>query len=380
MRRDEKRTAYSEEASGALVALFSVAVILVAVFSCILVASLTVDWPTLPNAESSSSADSLVTSAPMVDSTPLFTPSQSVILPTATESTKPANVESGYAVLVDAADGKILAAKNAEERFNPASMTKVMTLLVACERLTTGELERELTFTEAISNYVRPQSGPYAGTSSHWADVGDGATLRDQLYGIAVESAADCTVMVACYLVGKSPAESEAQMVAWMNEKVSQMGLKNTRFDNIVGHESENNYTTASDMAAIMIRALECPLIAELLSTPSYRATNAFGYNKDHSLVRYGSTFYSTLFNANKDRSSRFKAYSEKYGTEFQLNSLTFKGGKTGSLKDSGGWNYSLVSFASDASGRIYVAVTSNVQEGHAVMKDAKELYDNCLK
>ena len=110
MRRDEKRTAYSEEASGALVALFSVAVILVALFSCVLVAYLTVDVPSLPNVESGSTAKPADPSAPVMDSTPLFTPSQDVILPKSTASTKTADVASGYAVLVDAASGEILAA------------------------------------------------------------------------------------------------------------------------------------------------------------------------------------------------------------------------------------------------------------------------------
>lgn len=375
---DQKKTKkeYSEEASGAMVALFSITVIFLAVFACVLVTVLTVkpvssggQHGTVPSTDSEPPVD------PTFNTTPVFAPSSASVRPFSTDQTQPAATESLYSILVDATDGRILAGKNYSERFHPASMTKVMTLVVACERLREGDLDNNLTFTTEINSYVRPNSGGYRGASCHWADVGDGATLRDQLYGIAVESAADCSVMVACYIVGKSPAESEAQFVAWMNEKATQLGLENTHFDNIIGYESENNYTTASDMAAIMVYALKCPLIAEMLSTPT-RIVNAYGYNSGGDFVYYNSYLYSTLFNANADRSSRMRSYREKYGTDFALSKLTFMGGKTGTLGASPNWIYSLVSYAVDANGNIYVAVTSNTGESALVMKDAKALYD----
>jgi D-alanyl-D-alanine carboxypeptidase (penicillin-binding protein 5/6) len=253
-------------------------------------------------------------------------------------------------------------------------MTKIMTLLVACQRLSEWDLSQNSTLTQEIHDYVRPSTGGYYESSCHWPDVGDGATVLDQLYGIGVESAADCSVMVACYIVGKSPAESEAQFVQWMNEEAAAMGLTGTHFDNIIGYESEQNYSTPSDIAAILIRALESPLIAEILGT-SVRAFTAYGYNSNGEFVHYSSCFYSTLFNANPKRSSREKAYEEKYG-EFSLLNATLRGGKTGSLKEGSGWNYSLASFATTTSGKTYVCITANVTGGSAVLKDAKTPYD----
>lgn len=153
------------------------------------------------------------------------------------------------------------------------------------------------------------------------------------------------------------------------------MGLQNTHFDNPVGYESENNYSTASDMAAIMMRALQCDLIREILSTPT-RVFSAFGYNSSGAFVpSYNSYFYSTLFNSNG--SGRIAAYEKRYGS-FSLASLTLGGGKTGSLGSGSNYVYSLVSFATGG-GKTYIAVTGETTDGASVMKDAKTLYDNYI-
>ena len=193
-----------------------------------------------------------------------------------------------------------------------------------------------------------------------------------------MESYADCTMMIASYIVGKNPAESEAQFVQWMNEEVEKMGLKNTHFDNIIGHEG-NTYTTASDMSAIMIRALECPLIAELLSAKEVKHFYIDSYLSDGTFDKqYNMYFYSTLFNIN-DGPSREKAYEKDYG-KFTLNTLTFQGGKTGALKVDGKWVYSLVSFATSSTGKKYVVVTGETTVGSSVLKDAKNLYDTYVR
>lgn len=358
---------------------FAVSIAVLAVFFCLLVSVLLI--------RSAKPSGAPVITAPQTDlptnapnepshpSTPIFSPSVSV-LPYSSERTKALTNElaSGFGILVDAETGEILAAKGANERIEPASMTKIMTLLVACQRLSAWDLEQDSTYTSEIHSYVRPSTGGYKGSGCHWRDIGDGATVLEQLYGIGVESSADCSVMIACYIVGKSPAESEAQFVQWMNEEAAAMGLTGTHFDNIIGYESEQNYSTPSDIAAILIRALESPLIAEILGT-SVRAFTAYGYNSKGEFVHYNSYFYSTLFNANPERSSREKAYEEKYG-KFSLLNATLRGGKTGSLEEGSGWNYSLASFATTKSGKTYVCITANVNASHAVLKDAKTLYD----
>ncbi len=378
LRRRAESLAEEERRAGITTVLFSVTVAAVALFVCLLVAVLTVrtalpstDKPKPGQSETDGNGTSITPTDP---GEIIFTPG-AVTLPKSSSATKSiSGIDSRYAVLVNAATGEILAGKDADVRFSPASMTKVMTLLVACENLKTGDLTQDLTNTEELHNYVR--AGKYRGLTVHWADVGDGADLLEQLYGIGVVSAADCVMMVATYICQKAtPAENEAAFVELMNAEVAKMGLQNTHFDNPVGYESENNYSTAADMAAILMRALQCDLIRQILSTPS-RDFSAFGYNSKGDFVpSYNSHFYSTLFNVNG--SGRIAAYEKKYNTTFRLSSLTLGGGKTGSLGSGSNYVYSLVSFATSADkSKTYICVTGETATGSEVMKDAKTIYD----
>ncbi len=314
---------------------------------------------------------------PGKDTTPVFSGAE-VRLPTVSDQTAlvASEINSRYGVIVDVQTGRILAAKDADTRFHMASMTKIMTLIVACERLENWELGVELVFSSEINSFVRPsdKNDPYYNSDCHWSDIGDGATLLEQLYGIGVESAADCAIMVATYLVGSSPAESEAKFVEWMNEKAAAMGLVNTHFDNIVGNEGATHYSTANEVAAMLMYALKSPLITDILST-KYRTFEMFGYNSAGEFVRVNGHFYSTLFNANPQTPNRELAYQNKYG-KFSLASLTLEGGKTGSLEVSSSWVYSLASFAKDKNGNRYLVVTGEAAVGSEVLRDAKYLYD----
>lgn len=176
---------------------------------------------------------------------------------------------SSYAILVDVSTGKVLAQKDADARFSPASMTKVMTLIVACENLSVEDLDRRIALTQEAADYVR--SGSYAGTSTSlpvesggFSCIGDEYRIRDLLYGIGVASAADCTYLIVCEVAG-----SEEAFVAMMNQKAKEMGLQDTHFDNAVGFDSPNNYTTAREMAMMMTYAMQSPYIAEFLAVRS---------------------------------------------------------------------------------------------------------------
>lgn len=310
---------------------------------------------------------------------PVFAAGTTVPLPTSDSNTATVTTAIGsqYAVLIDAESGKILAGKGADTRFAPASMTKVMTLIVACEMLSESDLEREVIMTEEMLQYVT--SGAYKGTSRATFDVGDRVKIKDLLYGIGVESFSDCTIMVVSTLCSAPTVEqSEQQFVALMNQKVQDMGLTNTHFDNTVGHEGVENYSTASDMAAIMSYGLKCQMIKDVLSAKEYvfrvGYTDETGNEKD-----YRFTYYSTLFNANPKGSSRIKAYETQYKKSFSLASATFGGGKTGSLGEGKVYTYSLVSYAVK-DGKIYVLVTGETSYAYEVMHDAKILYDTYVK
>lgn len=378
LRRRPESLAEEERRAGIATVVFSVTVAAVALLVCLLVAVMTVRTalPSHGNGKPNGTNAGTTELTPSDPGSILFTPGAAVLPKSGANTKSISGINSNYAILIDAETGEILAGKDADTRFSPASMTKVMTLLVACENLKEGDLSQNVTNTEEIHNYVR--AGKYRGLTVHWADVGDGAKLSDQLYGIGVVSAADCVMMVASYICKKAtPAENEAAFVDLMNAEVEKMGLQNTHFDNPVGYDSENNYSTASDMAAIMMRALQCELIREILSTQS-RKFSAFGYNKNGDFVpAYNSQFYSTLFNVNG--SGRIAAYEKKYGT-FKLASLSLGGGKTGTLGSGSNYVYSLVSFAQTADkSKTYICVTGETSGGSEVMKDAKTIYDNYI-
>ena len=313
-------------------------------------------------------------------SNPVFAAGTVVSLPKADSSTVTVTdaIDSQYAVLIDAESGKILAGKNADTKFAPASMTKAMTLIVACEMLNENDLDREVIMTDEILRYV--SSGVYYDTGRAAYEPGLKTKMKDLLYGIGVQSFSDCTVMVAATLCPAATVEeSERLFVERMNQKVREMGLQNTNFDNIVGHESENNYSTASDMAAIMSYALQCPLIKEILSAKTYDYYVWRLEDDGVTYARWTYHFYSTLFNANPQNTSRIKAYESHYKKTFALASAELGGGKTGTLGGGSSYTYSLVSYA-EKNGKIYVLVTGETTLSYAVMNDAKILYDTYIK
>ncbi len=320
--------------------------------------------------------------APPTPSNAIFTGGKLDKLPYTTGNTADVSgqIYSSYALLLDASSGEILASKNGDVRFNPASMTKVMTLIVACEYLTDEDLSRKLQLTQAAHDYMT--TGAYAGASTSFIKqtiyLNDFVSVKDALYAIGVASAADAT-----YLICADVAGSEEAFVDRMNQKVTSLKLKNTHFDNAIGHESENNYTTASDMAAIMAYALQCDLIREILSCDETYACDVYspGTDGEPTVTQYHWYLNSSLFNTNPDASSRMKAYRNYYQKSFTLSGATFGGGKTGTLGDgeSEPWIYSLVSFATK-DGKTYIAVTGETQTSAFVLRDAKNLYDDYIK
>ena len=254
---------------------------------------------------------------------------------------------SEYVVLIDAESGEILASKNADVRFSPASMTKVMTLIVACENLSKEDLSRRVVYTQEIADYVR--SGSYAGTSTSLpvesggvTCIGDEYVLGDLLYGIGVASAADCT-----YMIAREVAGSEEAFVAMMNQKAAEMGLTNTHFDNAVGFDSANNYTTASEMAMIMSYAMQSSNIADYLAV----RTGDYGIKSYYLKGGVETSYTVTLKNS---LNSRLEKYAMK------LTSSKLLATKTGYTTES----YMVLTAQSTATGKRYVLVIGEKDSG----------------
>ncbi len=311
---------------------------------------------------------------------PIFAPSSVVIKPSATSQTvvfdkdDKTKVDSQFAVLLDAETGEILAGKQSDVQFSPASMTKVMTLIVACENLTEADLERKIPFSEEIHEYVT--TGDYKGMdlglptidSSGNNYIGDCYYIKDLLYGIGIKSAADCT-----YMVVKEICDSEEAFVALMNQKAKEMGLTQTVFNNVVGFDSAGNQTTAEDMAVIMAYAMQSDLIADIL-TPRSTPYGIRGYYTDHDGVEkdYGVTFKST-----------FTSRKEKY-EKFNLTTTRLDATKTGYTNES----FIVCMATSKQTGKQYILVLGNQKTDYATltekfkatMIDIEYLYNQYVK
>ncbi|MDP9728691.1 D-alanyl-D-alanine carboxypeptidase family protein [Alicyclobacillus tolerans] len=147
------------------------------------------------------------------------------------------------AVLMEASTGKILFAKDEHERLPMASITKIMTMLLIMEAIDNGKLK--LTDKVKASEYAASMGG-----SQIFLEPGEEMTVSDMLKGIAMASANDACVAMAEHLCGTSDA-----FVQKMNERASQLGMKDTHFVNCNGLPAENHYSSAYDIA-LMSRAL----------------------------------------------------------------------------------------------------------------------------
>ena len=174
-------------------------------------------------------------------------------------------VNANYAVVFDLDQGTILGEKNSSVTMNPASMTKVMTLLVAVENL--PDLEKKITMTQDIVDYVKAR-----GASNCGFVAGEQVRVKDLLYGVILPSGADAVLALA-----KEIAGSEAGFVALMNKKAQDLGLSSDcKFQNATGLYHSTHHMNVKDIGEIMAAAMRNSLAREVLSTENYQipATN----------------------------------------------------------------------------------------------------------
>ena len=157
------------------------------------------------------------------------------------------DVAGKSAVLMDAATGTVIYEKNAHERLRPASVTKVMTMLLIMEAIDSGRIGWE-------DRVTASETAAAKGGSQVYLKVGEAITVRDMLKSIAVSSANDCACAMAEYIAG-----SEEAFVERMNARAKELGMADTTFVNCTGlddgAEAENHKTSAYDIA-VMSRQL----------------------------------------------------------------------------------------------------------------------------
>lgn len=177
----------------------------------------------------------------------------------ATAAVDSESVLSTYAVLIDLDDGTVTAQRNIHDRISPASMTKILTVLVAAEHIT--DLDDTFTITREITDYSYSNDCSAAGF-----DDGETVTVKDLMYGTILPSGADAAAGLACYVSG-----SLESFVELMNEKIAELGLSDSsHFTNCVGLYDENHYSTVYDMAIMLKAAVENELCREVLSAHIY--------------------------------------------------------------------------------------------------------------
>ncbi|MDW5300560.1 MAG: D-alanyl-D-alanine carboxypeptidase family protein [Sedimentibacter sp.] len=192
------------------------------------------------------------------------------------------NILSDTAILIDAKTGTLLAEKNADQKMYPASLTKIMTAILAIEM---GNLSDVLTVDEDT---------PYEIEGSHIAlEPGEILTLKDLLYALMLPSANDAASAIAKHYGG-----STEKFVNLMNEKAKELGAYNTHFANPHGLHDENHYTTAADLALITKYAMTNETFKKIVSTVKYEIQTT---NKK-SEVRYFTTLNKLLYNTSSNQ------------------------------------------------------------------------------
>ncbi len=253
-------------------------------------------------------------------------------------------ISSQYVVLLDANNGEIWTERESNTRMYPASMTKVLTLLVAAECIPEPE-NAWFTITREITNYCYVNGCSVAGFL-----VDETVTVKDLLYGCILPSGADAALGLAIYSYG-----SQENFVAAMNRKLDELGLSRTsRFMNCIGLFDENHYCTARDMAAIMRAALENPLCRQVLTARTYQTTPTEQHPAGIALSNW---------------------FIRRIEDRFQDKAVQVIGGKTGYVKESGNCAVSLARRGTD--GREFICVTGNAGGSWRAIADHTLLYQS---
>jgi D-alanyl-D-alanine carboxypeptidase (penicillin-binding protein 5/6) len=162
------------------------------------------------------------------------------------------------AILMDAESGQILFEKEANKELPPASVTKLMTLLVAADAVESGRVK----LTDKVT---ASENASKLGGSQIYLEPGETFPLEEMLISIAVGSANDACVAVAEHISGTHEA-----FVGEMNKKAQELGAKHTHFANAYGLPAEGHYTSAYDLALMGREALKYPLVRKLTSMKEY--------------------------------------------------------------------------------------------------------------
>ncbi|MGG7143593.1 D-alanyl-D-alanine carboxypeptidase family protein [Clostridium nigeriense] len=183
------------------------------------------------------------------------------------------DVEARSALLIEPTSGKILFEKNADEKFAPASVTKIMTMLLTMEAVDSGKI--------SLNDKVTcSENAKKMGGSTMLLDTGEVRTVEELLKGVAIASGNDAAVALAEYLGG-----TEEAFVEMMNKRAQELGMANTTFKNCNGLPKEGHLSTARDISIMSLELLKHPTI--LKYTGTYMETISEGRLSPIELVNH---------------------------------------------------------------------------------------------
>ena len=241
-------------------------------------------------------------------------------------------INSNNGILYNVNDNKILYTKNEKEKVSIASLTKMMTALVAIENI--NDINEKVTFQKQDYNNLLQIDA-----SSSSLDYKKEYTYDDLLHGLLMESGADCANALARLTKGNTK-----NFVKEMNKKAKELGMNNTSFSNPIGMDSKYNYSTMEDLTILFKAGLKNITFKKIITTLEYTLS-------DRTNINHTIKFYEKLDN---------------------IDIPYIKGGKTGYETNSG---YALATIAYKK-GTTLMFISSNAKKRGDHLKDAKKVYD----
>lgn len=258
------------------------------------------------------------------------------------------NMSGKYAILVDVDKNEILAGVNHEKKMYPASMTKVMTILVAVENV--KDPEAKYKFTKKELDELVNEGAYMAGFAAN-----EEVPFMDLLYGAILQSGAD-----ACRGLANLVAGSEEAFAELMNKKAEEMGLETTHFVTCSGLHDKEHYSTCKDMATILCNALKNETCKKVLTTAAY-TTSKTPQHPD------GIKLTSLVLDS-------FTGYFVDLGLD-GVKDGEILGGKSGFTDEAGNALETIYEY----NGKTYISVVMKCQGKQAAVVDNMSVYEHYL-
>ena len=252
--------------------------------------------------------------------------------------------------LVDLSSNTIIASRQSGKGsvVYPASLTKVMTLIVVYENLkSTAALDEKLTVSEAVANKMAEEN-----SSAYGFKAGDVLTVNELIHAVMLYSDGIACITLAEYISG-----SETKFVKLMNDKAQEMGLQNTNFMNCTGLHHDYHYSTAQDLAAIMAYAMKNTFCANVITAEAFSIGSHFRPESGNTYKMYNQVTKS------------LKAA--------QPTTCKFYGGKTGLTDEA---KYCLVSYSKTKDGKEYILVTIGAESATLRNQDHIDILNKYVK